>query len=80
MKTAEDIIPEIQELPWKERQKVADYLISDKDEEFTEENYSPEDIAKILQAGEEAEREENLDGPYQGENATAPLKALLKSQ
>ncbi len=60
MKTAEEIILEIQELPVEERQKVADFLHAE-DEEFLEENYSPEDTAKILQAGEEAERGMNIE-------------------
>ena len=80
LKTADEIILEIKELPLEERQKVADFLISDVEEEFFEEDYAPEVIERILQAGEETEKEENTDGPYQGDNVTAPLKALLKSE
>jgi len=60
MKTAEEVIVIIQELPPEEREKVAEYLNA-REEHFPEEHYSPEDIAKILQSGEEAERGINVE-------------------
>lgn len=59
MKTAEDAISILQELPPKEVQKVKEYL--DAEEEFQEEDYSPEDIEKILQAGEDLDRGINVE-------------------
>ena len=61
MKTAEDAIAVIQELPPEEQQKVADYLTSGEEEYIEEENYSPEDIAKILKSGEEARQGINVE-------------------
>ena len=50
MKTAAEIIIEIQELSLEERQKVAEYLQAE--EEFQYENYSEEDIAKLEVTGQ----------------------------
>ena len=59
MKTAEEVLAIIRELPPEERQKIAEYMNAD-EEKFLEENYSPEDVAKILKSGEEAERGINV--------------------
>ncbi|MEW6236321.1 MAG: hypothetical protein AB1656_13120 [Candidatus Omnitrophota bacterium] len=60
MKTAEEVIAIIQELPPEERQKVAEYL-NESEEEFLEENYSPEDIALLDRLQDEAERGINVE-------------------
>ena len=60
MKTAEEVIQLIQELPEDERKKVKEFVSASEDE-FLEENYSPEDVAKILKAGAEAEKGINVE-------------------
>ena len=76
MKTAQDVIMEIQELPPEEKQIVVDFVASIQEEEFFEENYSPEDIAKILQAGELAEKGIGVSPELEGEEAVHYLKKL----
>lgn len=61
MKTAQEFIAEYQKLPLEEKQMVVDYVISTEIEVFPEEDYSPDDIAKILKSGEEAERGINVE-------------------
>lgn len=73
MKTAEEIIQEIKELPLEERQKVADYM-SVEEEPFLETNYSPEDMAKLYQDIEEYNQGIDVVGPFTGEDAIAYLK------
>ena len=68
MKTAEDAISFIQELPQGERQKVKAFLQTE--DAFLEEDYSPEDIEKILQTAKEAE---------QGINVSPVLKTTEES-
>ncbi|MEW6236319.1 MAG: hypothetical protein AB1656_13110 [Candidatus Omnitrophota bacterium] len=63
MKTAEEVIEILQELPPEERRKVAEYLY-ESEEEFLEENYSPEDMAKIEHDLEEAKQGINVIGPF----------------
>lgn len=53
MRTAEEIIQEIKELPWEERQKVAEYLSVEEEEPFLKTRYSPEDMAKLERDVEE---------------------------
>ncbi|MDP8243997.1 MAG: hypothetical protein P9L94_07950 [Candidatus Hinthialibacter antarcticus] len=60
MKTAEEVIQLIQELPEGERKKVQEFVAASEDE-FLEENYPPKDIAKILKAGAEAEKGINVE-------------------
>ncbi len=79
MKTAKDIIQEIKDLPEEKKQKAAAYLNADEEEEFLEESYSEEDIARILQAGEEARQGINVVGPFEGEEAIEYLRKLRKS-
>ncbi len=70
MKTAEQVISDIKELPVEEQLKVADYLNAQ------EENYSDEDIAKILQAGEDAEKGIGVSPELEGEDAVNFLRNL----
>lgn len=80
MKTAADIIQEIDELSFEERQKVAEYFNSDREDEFLIENYSPEDIAKIIQSGKEAKCGINMSGPFTTtEEIIAHLEYIEKS-
>lgn len=76
MRTADEIILEIQELPPEERQKVADYLNAGDGGEFLEEDYSPEDIAKLDRIQDEVERGINIIGPFSGTEAIEYLKKL----
>ncbi len=91
MKTAEDIIEEIQELAPDQKNKVIDYVNSIQDEknaEFLnrafeeeyveEENYSPEDIAKLDRAQEDAKKGINMSGPFRGEEVINFLRRLDK--
>lgn len=64
MKTANDIIGEIQELSLDERQKVIDYLSAD-DGKFTETCYSKEIIEEIDRDIEEAERGINVSPAFE---------------
>ncbi len=76
MKTAEEIILEIKELSREERKKVADYLQSEENDDFQEEHYSPEDISRILKAGEEAEKGIGVSPELEGEEAVDYLRKL----
>lgn len=53
MKTADEVIQDIQELSFEERQKVVDYLLLEDDEPFQPTRLSPEDMAKLDQDMEE---------------------------
>jgi len=77
MKTAEEIILEIKELSPDERQKVAEYIYSD--EEFPEENYSPEDMALLDQDEEEYRQGINISPELEGDEAIAYLERLRQS-
>ncbi|RJP22061.1 MAG: hypothetical protein C4527_22280 [Candidatus Omnitrophota bacterium] len=52
MKSAEEIILEIQELPPQERQKVEDFVTANKEEEFKATYYPPGVIQMLLQEAE----------------------------
>ena len=93
MKTAEEVIMDFQELAHDQQEKVVQFVISVKEQEETnvlnkaleeeyiqEENYSPEDMAKILKSGEEAERGINVSGPFAGEEAINHLRRLRKAK
>ena len=79
MKTADAIILEIQELPVDEQQKVADYLEFGEQTNSEEEHFSPEEIAEILQAGEEAKKGINVSGPFSGAKEAIAFLDNLKS-
>jgi len=78
MKTAEEVIVIIQELPPEEREKVAEYLNAS-EEQFMEEDYSPEDAAKILKSVEEADRGINVSPELEGDEAIAYLQRLRRA-
>ena len=78
MKTAEELILEFQELPFQEQQKVADYLYS-WDHDFPIEQYSDEDTAKILKAGEDAENGIGVSPELEGDEAINFLRTLRKA-
>lgn len=59
MNTAEDAITMIQTLTPEDRQKVKSFLLAD--DGFVEENYSDEDIEKILQTGKEIDEGVNIE-------------------
>ena len=93
MKTAEEVIMDFQELAHDQQEKVVQFVISVKEQEETnvlnkaleeeyiqEENYSPEDMAKILKSGEEAEQGINMSGPFAGEEAINHLRRLRKAK
>ena len=61
MKTAEEMILEIQELPPAERQKAENFIHED-EEYVEEENYSDEDMALLNQLQEDAENRVNMSG------------------
>lgn len=75
MKTAEEIIHQIQELSPEEQQKVTNFVFSQQNDD-SEENYSDDDIAKILQAGEEAENGIGTSPELEGEEAIQFLRNL----
>jgi len=94
MKTAEAIIEEIQELAPDQKNIVIDYVNSiqdEKDADFLnraleeeyveEENYSPEDIAKLNRAQEDAKKGINMSGPFHTtEEIFAHLDSLKQEQ
>lgn len=75
MKTAEEIIHQIQELSPEEQQKVTNFIYSQQNDD-SEENYSDDDITKILQAGEEAENGIGTSPELEGEEAIQFLRNL----
>ncbi|RJP30549.1 MAG: hypothetical protein C4527_09395 [Candidatus Omnitrophota bacterium] len=77
MKTAQDVIMEIQELPPEEKQIVVDFVASIQEETYNPTYYSPEDMAKIDHDMEEAEQGINVSGPfYTTEEILAHLDSL----
>ncbi len=77
MKTAQEIILEIQVLPPEERQIVVEYVESTKDEAFKITNYPPEVLEEIDRCAEEAKRGENVVGPFRDEEANEYLRRSL---
>jgi len=80
MKTAEDIIQDLQELSPEEREKVSDYFTSEMDGIYREEHYSDEDMAKIEQDALEAKQGINVVGPFRGEEAVEYLRSLMRQE
>lgn len=80
MKTAEDIIQEIEELSPEEREKVSNYFSSEMEGIYREEKYSEEDIAKLEQDALEAKQGINVVGPYKGEEANEYLRTLMRKE
>ena len=64
MKTAAEIILEIEDLSQEEREKLDEYLNANREEEFQKEDYSPEDIARLDWIQAEAEQGINVSGPF----------------
>lgn len=79
MKTALELIAEYKVLPPEEKRIVVDYVNSAENEVYPEEEYSPEDIAKILKSGEEAERGINVSYALEGEGVIAHLQRLRRA-
>ncbi len=79
MMTAEEVIVIIRELPPEEQEKVADYLNAGEEEYVEEENYSPEDMAKIDHDLEEAKRGINVSPTLRGKEAVAYLRQFRKA-
>jgi hypothetical protein len=89
MKTAHDVIMDFQKLSPDQQDKVRKFVNSVKEQDeanslnrafeqeyVEEENYSPEDMALILQASEYAKRGINMSGPF---NTTKEIFAHLDS-
>lgn len=70
MRTAEEIILEIKELPPEEIQKIEDYLLQDRDEC----ELSPEELAEVNQREADAGRGENLSPEF---NSIREMKEYL---
>ncbi|MEW6237179.1 MAG: hypothetical protein AB1656_17490 [Candidatus Omnitrophota bacterium] len=79
MKTAQEFIAEYQKLSLEEKQIVAYYVISNDNEDFPEENYSPEDAAKICKSVEEADQGINVSPELEGNEAIAYLQRLRRA-
>ena len=79
MKTVDEIILDIQELPFEDRQKVVDYLLLDEGEPFQPTRLSPGDMAKLDQDIEECRQGIDVAGPFTGEEAVAYLDQLESS-
>ncbi len=78
MKTAQDIIKEIDELPLDEMKIVFEYVSSKTEDTFHECEYSKEDIEKLNQIQDEVEQGINLSPALKGEEAIQFLKKLRK--
>ena len=78
MKTAEQIILEIKELPPKEQQKIIEFVDSTK-EEFLETCYSPEDMAIIDQRDEETRKGVNMESFSSMSEARKSLRLLSRA-
>jgi hypothetical protein len=76
MKNAAEIILEIKGLPPEERQKVADYLNTYAEEEFSITKLSPEDMALLDQDEKEYRQGINTSGPFYGKDVIAHLDSL----
>ena len=77
---AQDSIQEIEKLPPEEKQIVVDYVVSAEEEEFLEENYSPEDLVKLDRIQDEIEKGVNMSPELEGEEAVNYLRKLRKAQ
>ena len=86
MKTAQEIILEIGELPPEERQAVFDYVDSQKDVdshidlEYQPTQYSSEIMTELDRAQEEARQGININGPFSGQEALDYLERLRQTQ
>ncbi len=80
METAAEYIEGFKKLAPDQKQIVIEFVASTEEEEeyIEEENYSPEDIAKILKAGEEAKQGINMSGPFVGKEANEHLQRLMR--
>ncbi len=76
MNTAQEYIEGFKKLPPEEKQIVIDFMASIQDEAYRVPHYSPEDMEKINHDIAEAERGENIDGPFQGEEAVNYLRRI----
>ncbi|MEW6234456.1 MAG: hypothetical protein AB1656_03645 [Candidatus Omnitrophota bacterium] len=76
MKTADDAITDFRELAQDQQEKVIDFVTSIVDQE----EFSEEDTALILEAGEEAKQGINMSGPFVGEEAINYLRRLRKAK
>ncbi|RJP20340.1 MAG: hypothetical protein C4527_25280 [Candidatus Omnitrophota bacterium] len=77
MKTAQDVITEIQKLTPDQMEEVFHFVVSIMEQQ---EEFSEEDTALILEAREDAKRGINMSGPFVGEEAINHLQRLRKVQ
>ena len=82
MKTAVEIILEIEDLSQEEREKLDEYLNANKEVEFLKEDYSPEDIAMLDRIQAEAEQGINVSRGFENNggvnNIPSPIPKRIK--
>lgn len=73
MKTAQEVISDIQQLSMNEKQTVIDYVISEENSHPT-----PVSVAELHERYQDYQRGENCIGPFQDEEANKYLRKQIK--